>query len=673
MTQAPVRPDLIRSDEGVEPRLVAKWGLLGGLIAVFVSAIGMFEVFTSRLIVDPYLNLGWIALYGFTLYFGYLVTKQPVLEGMEPPKVGAHNVVAGLLTGAIAGAVVGAFLLLADLVNLRDPLINVSPPMLRLLSFEGPLGTAALIHVGVGAIVGAVGGAFHLLPSRHAKLLMTGVLAVLIAALLELVVGNALREAGFIDLDRWFYSPRRGLNPVPAALIFFGALALRLALTGKFQKVSNRYQELPDKGKRRAAFIIALVLLALGAYLPAFFGTFVNDVLSNVGLFILLALGLNIVVGYAGMLDLGYVAFFAVGAYTAAVVTSPRSPKITPELAFFEAMPWVLLMAAIAGLIIGTPVIRMRGDYLAIVTLGFGEIARIAFLSDWLANVFGAAQGILRISWLDLGDREISGIRVNIGYVIAAVGIVALLVGALRWREARRIERAEVDPIPGTSLRTSTGLVIMGLGLVALVVGLLSQFPIWTVIGIEPEAMLRIILVFVAIAAFVSWRLQESRVGRAWTAVREDEQIAQTMGVNIVTTKLLAFVMGAMLASLGGALFAVKLGTIFPHSFEILQSIIILVIVIVGGMGSIKGVVMGAVVLIGILGGPTQPGLLREFGEFKLLIYGVILVWMMLQRPEGLWPNVRRTRELHMEEMMQDAWLREQADKAKANEAREGT
>lgn len=665
MTQAPVRPGVGQTDATVEPRLVVKWGLIGGVIAVFVSAIGMFAVFTSRMIVDPTVNLGWISLYGFTLYFGYKVTKQPVLEGMEPPKVGLHNVVAGLLTGAIAGATMGAFLLLTGIVNLRDPLINVSPSMLQLLSFEEPLGTAALIHVGIGAIVGAVGGAFHIVPERYGKMLTTGVLAVLMAALLELVVGNALREAGFIDLDRQIYSPSRGLRPVPAVIVFFGAMALRLALNGKFKTVSDRYQQLPDQGRRRVVFIVALVLLALGAYLPTFFGLFVNDVLSNVGLFILLALGLNIVVGYAGMLDLGYVAFFAVGAYTAAVVTSPRSPKIAPELAFFEALPWVLLMAAIAGLIIGTPVIRMRGDYLAIVTLGFGEIARIAFLSDWLANLFGAAQGILRISWLELPDRQISGIRINAGYVLAAVGLVALVVGILRWREARRIERAEAEPIPGTSFSTATGLLIMGLGLLGLVIGLVyTGFPVWTVIGIEPEDMLRIILVFVAIAAFVSWRLQESRVGRAWTAVREDEQIAQTMGVNIVTTKLLAFVMGAMLASLGGALFAVKLGTIFPHSFEILQSLIILVIVIVGGMGSIKGVVLGAVVLIGILGGPTQPGLLREFGEFKLLIYGVILVWMMLQRPEGLWPSVRRTQELHMEEMMQDAWLREQAEAA---------
>jgi len=167
----------------------------------------------------------------------------------------------------------------------------------------------------------------------------------------------------------------------------------------------------------------------------------------------------------------------------------------------------------------------------------------------------------------------------------------------------------------------------------------------------------RLVLIFVAMAAYISWRLQDSRIGRAWMAMREDEQVAETMGINVVTAKLLAFIMGAILASLGGALFAVKIGTIFPSSFKIVQSIIILVVVIVGGMGSLRGVAVGALVLIGVLGGPTQPGMLREFQEFKLLLYGVLLVYMMLQRPEGLVPSARRSRELHGDELKQDVWL----------------
>ena len=145
-------------------------------------------------------------------------------------------------------------------------------------------------------------------------------------------------------------------------------------------------------------------------------------------------------------------------------------------------------------------------------------------------------------------------------------------------------------------------------------------------------------------------------------AVREDETVAQAMGVNTVNAKLLAFVVGAVLGSFSGAIFAAKVGSVFPTSFMILVSIIILVVVIFGGMGNIVGVIVGAAVLIGVLGGPKQPGLLQEFSQFKLLIYGALLVWMMLARPQGLIPSVRRTRELHHDEYLQDAWMKGHID-----------
>jgi branched-chain amino acid transport system permease protein len=170
------------------------------------------------------------------------------------------------------------------------------------------------------------------------------------------------------------------------------------------------------------------------------------------------------------------------------------------------------------------------------------------------------------------------------------------------------------------------------------------------------------VLVFAAFSIYVSWRLERSRLGRAWMAIREDESVAEAMGINTVNMKLMAFVVGAILASFSGAIFAAKVGSIFPSSFLILVSIIILVVVIVGGMGNIVGVIVGAVVLIGVLGGPKQPGLLAEFSEYKLLIYGTLLVVMMLKRPEGLVPNVRRTRELHEEQFLQDAWLKGKVD-----------
>ena len=160
------------------------------------------------------------------------------------------------------------------------------------------------------------------------------------------------------------------------------------------------------------------------------------------------------------------------------------------------------------------------------------------------------------------------------------------------------------------------------------------------------------------IAIYISWRLQASRLGRAWMAIREDEQVAEAMGINTVSSKLMAFVVGAVMAAFSGAVLAAKVGSIFPTSFMILISIIILVVVIVGGMGNIAGVMVGSFVLIGVLGGPKQPGLLQEFQNFKLLIYGMLLVFMMLKRPEGLVPSARRSRELHQEEFLQDAWLK---------------
>jgi ABC-type multidrug transport system fused ATPase/permease subunit len=169
--------------------------------------------------------------------------------------------------------------------------------------------------------------------------------------------------------------------------------------------------------------------------------------------------------------------------------------------------------------------------------------------------------------------------------------------------------------------------------------------------------MLYLTIVFVLLAVYVSWRLQGSRIGRAWAALREDETTAQAMGVDTTKAKLMAFVAGAMISSFAGALFAAKVGSVFPNSFELLVSIVILVIVIVGGMGHIPGVLLGAVVLIGILGGPRLPGLLQEFQDYKMLIYGTLAGLHDADEARGLLPSVRRTRELHQEEFLQDAWF----------------
>jgi branched-chain amino acid transport system permease protein len=377
-------------------------------------------------------------------------------------------------------------------------------------------------------------------------------------------------------------------------------------------------------------------------------GGFVNEIFATVGLFLLMGLGLNVVVGLAGLLDLGYVAFFAVGAYTTAILMSPESPRSTPEWHFWIVILIVVVGAIVAGIMVGTPVIRMRGDYLAIVTLGFGEITRIMFLSDWTKPITGGAQGII-----------------NVPSIVGLIGY-AVWWGLRRWAALSDAD-SSADQVTNYQWRLG--------GFTVAIVG--AVFALWffakddgpiEILGTNTQAILYLVLLFAILAAYISWRIQDSRIGRAWMAMREDEQVAEAMGINIVSTKLLAFITGAILASFGGALFAVKIGSIFPNSFALLVSIIVLVLIIVGGMGNIPGVAVGAVMLVGILGGPTQPGLLREFESYKLLLYGALLVWMMLKRPEGLLPSIRRTRELHQDEFLQDAWLRKQLDEEEAAE-----
>ena len=302
-----------------------------------------------------------------------------------------------------------------------------------------------------------------------------------------------------------------------------------------------------------------MVLLVL----PQLLGLFLSEVLTIVGLYVLLGLGLNIVVGFAGLLDLGYVAFFAIGAYTTGVLTSPELGFF--NLSFWGALPFAIFMGVLSGVLLGIPVLKMRGDYLAIATLGFGEIIRILVLSDFLRSWLGGAQGIGKIPKAHIGSIEFA----------------------------------------------------------------------------TPQQIYYLILAGCLLVGFISWRLRDSRLGRAWMAVREDEDVAQAMGINLSSTKLLAFATGAAFSALSGAIFASKLGSVYPHSFNVMISINILCLIIVGGMGSIPGVLVGAIALVGL------PELLREFAEYRLLVYGAALVAMMLLRPEGLWPEALRRRELH--------------------------
>ena len=573
---------------GVAWRKQIRFALIGALSSAFIALAGMPVGLDGRSIIQPVLSMGFLSLLWVPFVMATLAGSEVVLEGMTARTRDSKDLLAGGLIGLGSAGGLVLLMVLIQNFNLRDPLVNWSPQLLTLLSFNRSLGVGALLWLLLGLILGVLGAAMHVLPKKLCSRSRTVVLSVLSVSVLETFLTDLLEGFGLEVLTDFVYYKRGGLEVGGALLVAALALLIPLLVGTRIKDVKKQVVDLPAEERKRVNLILLAVSAALLLVLPFFLGKIANELLANVGLFVLLALGLNVVVGLAGILDLGYVAFFAVGGYTTAVLTSPNSPGFSPELPWPIALIVVVVITGMVGLFIGAPVIRMRGDYLAIVTLGFGEIIRLLFLSDWLSGWFGGAQGI----------TNIPGVEVGIG----------------------------------------------------------------TVKGTDPRSVFLLVLVFCAIAIYVSWRLENSRLGRAWMAIREDEDVAEAMGVNTTNTKLMAFVVGAVLASFSGAIFSAKVGSIFPTSFLMLVSIIILVVVIVGGMGNIAGVIVGALVLIGVLGGPKQPGLLQEFSQFKLLIYGALLVWMMLKRPEGLVPNVRRTRELHQEEFLQDAWLKGEID-----------
>ena len=302
--------------------------------------------------------------------------------------------------------------------------------------------------------------------------------------------------------------------------------------------------------------ILIAVLLGVACIFPFIFDTYQTNIMITALMYVVLGLGLNIVVGMAGLLDLGFVAFYAVGAYSYALLNHHFG------LGFWAVLPIGGCLAAMAGLILGFPVLRLRGDYLAIVTLGFGEIIRLV-LENW--NDFS------------MGPSGISNIA-RPGFF----GIELSLNGSILY-------------------------------------------------------LYYIMIIFMIITIFIVNRLQDSRLGRAWIALREDEIACQAMGIDKRKTKLVAFSLGAFWAGIVGVVFAAKTTFINPASFTFLESAIILSIVVLGGMGSIVGVIMGAFILI------LMPEYLRAFSEYRMLAFGGILVAMMVFRPQGLIANIRRT------------------------------
>ena len=347
---------------------------------------------------------------------------------------------------------------------------------------------------------------------------------------------------------------------------------------------------LPDDPRLKWALlcVAAVALVVLPFAVDALLGRAWVRIIDVALLFIMLGLGLNIVVGYAGLLDLGYIAFFAVGAYCYALLASPQFGL---HWSFLAVLPLAAIVAAVFGVLIGAPTLRLRGDYLAIVTLGFGEIVRI-FLNNLNrpVNITNGPQGITLIDPLAAG-----GIALNQTHTFAGITLA---------------------PVHGYYF---------------------------------------VFLACAAISIFISLRLENSRIGRAWIAIREDELAAASMGINTRNVKLLAFAMGATFGGVAGGLFASFQGFISPESFTLLDSIMVLCMVVLGGMGNVGGVVLGAVLLTALpealrYAAPLQKNLLGEVyvdpSDLRMLLFGLALVLMMLFRPAGLWPSTMRRREL---------------------------
>ncbi len=363
------------------------------------------------------------------------------------------------------------------------------------------------------------------------------------------------------------------------------------------------WDRLPPAGRPLVWFVLSLAVL----FIPLFDDVWMR-MFFLVALYVTLGIGLNVVVGLAGLLDLGFVAFFAIGAYMVAIFDSPVSPAIDGTVNYWVLLPLAVGVGALFGVLLGLPVLPLRGDYLAIVTLGFGEIVRLLILN--VDNITRGSSGLYELEKPDLAGQRIDGV---------------------------------------------------------------GEFYVMIVIG-------------AFVAWFVTARLRDSRVGRAWEAIREDEDVAAAMGINTVKYKLMAFATGASIGALGGAINAPFIDFVAPQSFTLQVSINVLALVIIGGMGSTQGVIAGALILVGVpevlqfeetanlLGklGWLRDGLntlvdgvngaspldvsklppANEWGEklalYRFIVFGALLVAIMIVRPTGLFPS--RRRELEFEQ-----------------------
>lgn len=506
----------------------------------FTVLVGLFGQFSNKALVVGVLDIGHALMLAIALGGG-VALAQRVPAG------------ATVATAAVAGAVAGGLLvglgLAAGAANLRWMLVSLTPVTLSRIGFGLPGPQAALLLAAAGAAAAGLGAAL-VLCGRLTRRIIAGALGgMVVAGLLRELIRSVLGGVG--GVEDWAFTYDGVLPAGAAAAAGIGALLAARPGAGAFAR-------LPARARLALRLLLLLAVLAL----PALTNDFVAQVMMLVCLYTLMGLGLNIELGLAGLVDLGFVAFFAVGAYTVALLTADPL-GLGGHLPFFAALPFAILAASAAGFLFGLPVLKVRGDYLAIATLGLGEIIRVLVLSDMLKPLLGGAQGIVNI------------------------------------------------PKP-------------------------SLFGI--VLG-SPTRLFYMTACLTALAGYVAWRVQHSGLGRRWLAVREDEDVAQALGIALVRVKLSAYTMGAAFAGLAGGIFAGMVGSAFPQSFQLLVSVNVLAILVVGGIGSLPGVLVGAAALIG------APEVLRDLGEYRYLIYGLVIIAVVRLKPEGLSPKAVLHRE----------------------------
>jgi ABC-type branched-subunit amino acid transport system permease subunit len=604
-------------------------GFSFGAIILFLTLIG-FTVVGSTLIAgisgaDAATTISLLVFLGLVAIWcgASALSREDKLNPLTVPQV----LVRGLTAGLVAGFLVGVFIYMIGVqwlkdVDLRQYLVQMSPEAIAYLTMGRVPIFAFLNYLGFFALASLAGALLRWLYSliRHmasqsasfGQMLRSAGFSYAVIGLLIVVFQLAVLR---FDQTIWAYildviavyvifGLRRGQAKPPASgtpvsqmipglivgliygivvtgltLIRFtpneaiatGSIPLPAVIIGVnligaalWHLIEAAGTTLPQQTVLRSLIYSFLVVYVLT--FPLRLDRFGLFTFGTVAIYVLLGLGLNIVVGLAGLLDLGYVVFFAIGAYTVGLLTAPEPHNL--NWSFWATIPFGIIIAALIGVLLGVPVLRLRGDYLAIVTLGFGEIIRVMSKSDMLTSFARGPKGLPGIAMPQIGGEPINQLEF----------VYLILIGVL-------------------------------------------------------------------IVIFVTTRLQNSRIGRAWIAMREDETVAQAMGINTLRYKLLAFGIGAALAGLGGLLFASRNQFTGPEDHTLLVSINVLAVVIVGGMGSIPGVILGAFVLKGL------PEILRQLEDYRILAFGALLVVMMILRPEGLWPSERRRMEIHEKEI----------------------